>query len=354
MLIDLADLIIKASTAFHQKKAFVLYRKPNENIVHGQFQHFNEVLNYTDFTQSGFLLAPFEKSEPSVFFESKYADCFQSIYTEIYIKENNVIKSTDDLSLAKENHMAIVDKALNAIKNNTFKKVVLSRKEVLNFSNFELSKTFYLLLNKYPTAMVYCWYHPTIGFWMGATPELLFKVKNKQFSTMALAGTQVANNQFDVIWTAKEKAEQQLVTDFIIDAIKTDIENIDVKQPNTVKAGNLWHIKTTINGVVNNEENIKKIITKLHPTPAVCGMPKEKSLTFILENELYKREFYTGYLGTINNNQQIDLYVNLRCMKVENNTISIYVGGGITEDSNAEEEWFETVAKSSTMKNVLF
>ena len=91
----------------------------------------------------------------------------------------------------------------------------------------------------------------------------------------------------------------------------------------------------------------------LHPTPAVCGLPKEEAKQFILDNELYNRDFYTGFLGELNLKGQTNLYVNLRCMQLKDNRISIYVGGGITADSNAENEWEETVIKAKVMKNAL-
>ncbi len=135
------------------------------------------------------------------------------------------------------------------------------------------------------------------------------------------------------------------------------------------------HLKTHISGRINSDESrIKKIIETLHPTPAVCGMPKEIAQKFILENEHYKREFYTGFLGELNvkkavsrnsNRRNVEnnayasikrvsnLFVNLRCMQIQNQEAIIYIGGGITNDSNPNAEWEETVAKSVTMKKVL-
>ena len=86
-------------------------------------------------------------------------------------------------------------------------------------------------------------------------------------------------------------------------------------------------------------------------------MPLEPSKDFILKNENYNREFYTGFLGELNlhneDNKTSELFVNLRCMKINNNTATIFVGGGITKDSNPKKEWEETVAKTNTMKNIL-
>jgi isochorismate synthase len=96
----------------------------------------------------------------------------------------------------------------------------------------------------------------------------------------------------------------------------------------------------------------------LHPTPAVCGLPKEDSKKFIIENENYDRSYYTGYLGelntrSVNNELSSDLYVNLRSMQIENENAYVYIGCGITKDSDPEKEWEESVNKSMTMKRVL-
>ena len=112
---------------------------------------------------------------------------------------------------------------------------------------------------------------------------------------------------------------------------------------------------------------LDNLINKLHPTPAVCGLPKEEAKDFILKNEGYHREFYTGFLGELNmpaeegikDNKSTSLFVNLRCMKIQphskggNNSAIVYIGGGITKDSDPENEWKETVAKSEVMKKVL-
>lgn len=98
---------------------------------------------------------------------------------------------------------------------------------------------------------------------------------------------------------------------------------------------------------------MEKLINALHPTPAVCGLPKAVAEAFILQNENYDRSYYSGYLGELNLNERTSLFVNLRCVELENNLASIYVGGGITADSIPENEWEETVSKAEVMKKVL-
>ena len=98
---------------------------------------------------------------------------------------------------------------------------------------------------------------------------------------------------------------------------------------------------------------MENLINSLHPTPAICGIPKSVATDFILKYEGYNRAYYSGYLGELNMNDSTNLFVNLRCMQIENNMAAIYVGGGITNESIPENEWLETVSKSEIMKKVL-
>ena len=82
-------------------------------------------------------------------------------------------------------------------------------------------------------------------------------------------------------------------------------------------------------------------------------MPKEKALDFIQKNEAFDRTYYSGFLGEYNSNNQTDLFVNLRCLEVVNDAVNIYVGCGITKDSNPEMEFLETENKSMTMRNII-
>ena len=275
----------------------------------------------------------------------------------------------------KEIHINLVKKGVEAIKDNRFKKVVLSRSETVSLSDNNPFSIFKNLLKNYASAFVYCWYHPKIGLWLGATPETLVKIEGQRFSIMALAGTQNYKGSLDVKWHDKELQEQQYVTDFILDSIESTIDNIQISPVETVKAGNLLHLKTRIWGMLKpNAISLKDLLYCLHPTPAVCGLPKLEAKAFILEHEHYNRAFYTGFLGELNLDvisaprsgkrnienrayasvkNSTQLYVNLRCMQLKANNAIIYVGGGITKSSNPESEWEETVSKSLVIKKVL-
>ena len=210
----------------------------------------------------------------------------------------------------------------------------------------------------YPSAFVYCFYHPKIGNWIGATPEQLLKVTENNFETISLAGTQKDTGSSEILWGEKEKEEQQFVTDYLVSRLKNVAKAVQFTKPYSIKAGSIWHIKTDVSCVLNSDSSLKKVIQLLHPTPAVCGLPKEIAKDFILENEPYDRSFYTGFLGELNcsptkESISSDLFVNLRCMQIKDSQAHLYIGCGITKDSDPEKEWEESVNKSMTMKKVL-
>jgi isochorismate synthase len=252
-----------------------------------------------------------------------------------------------------------VRKGLEAIENNQFQKVVLSRKELVDLIDYDLETVFKKLIYNYPSAFNYCFYHPKIGIWFGATPEQFLKLNQRSLQTVALAGTQVAGVSDKINWNEKEKEEQQLVTDFITSGLVGKVNKLVVSSPYSVKAGNLRHIKTDITSTIKSKKAISEIILALHPTAAVCGLPKEAAKAFILENEKYDREYYSGFLGELNidlatfRTAQSDLFVNLRCMKIKGKVAELFVGCGITLASIPGDEFLETVNKSMTIKRVL-
>lgn len=339
-------ILSKVKIQLEQNLPFVLYLIPNQKKIYGLFQKDNSIHDFKG--QSGFVFATFDDDKKFVIpSESSYSIEEEFSFDSTY-QTKVLINYSENEKIHFEN---IVQKAITSIQKGDFEKVVLSRKIEIE-KKVDLIETFLRLANRYSTAFRYLFFHPQIGCWMGATPEQLIKVENNQFETVSLAGTHQKNN-FEK-WSSKEIQEQQIVTDYILDAIHKETLSIKVTEPFTVEAGSLVHLKTIISGEVFSIKNTKKILQKLHPTPAVCGFPKEKAVEFIAENENYNRKFYAGYLGLWNPEEaSCNLFVNLRCLEVEDNNVLIYVGCGITGESNPENEFLETEHKSQIMKSIL-
>lgn len=337
---------------FSSDLPFACYHKPNAGKVTAYLQ-FDAALHQAKFDDAGFVLAPFFGAP--VLLPQRQCDILQADWSAPDVAYSGAsIEGPQDGSDFEQ----LVAKGIRAIGLGQFQKVVLSRKESVTLVDFDPVAAFARLALAYPTAFSYCFFHPKIGLWLGATPEKLLTVRTDKFETVALAGTQKFEGDPVVSWAQKEQQEQQFVTDFIMENLESVTTDIAFSDPYTYKAGNLLHLKTDISGTLSDASSVRHLIELLHPTPAVCGLPKEAAREFILDNEGYDRKYYSGYLGELHADfhsadTHTDLFVNLRCMEVVGGTAQIYVGCGITKDSDPEKEFIETVNKAMTIKKIL-
>ncbi len=246
---------------------------------------------------------------------------------------------------------------INLLQKDELKKVVLSR--IVSTSkkpDFSYQNFFSQLSTSYPEAFTYLFHLPGKGIWGGATPEILLSANPTEASTMALAGTRLYHPETtQKAWLPKETQEQYIVSQFITNLLSANgIQEFHTEKPTTVRAGHLEHRLTRFSIPKSQlADKIGKIIMGLHPTPAVCGLPKGDAYHLIKRAEQHERRFYTGFLGPWNLGDKSDLYVNLRCAEFSAETINLYVGGGLTAASVAENEWEETVLKSQTLLSVI-
>lgn len=347
--IELPKLLDKAGTHRQSGMPFVLYRNPNSTVVRGIFQESPELHEATNFLEAGFIFAPFLSKDKTILI---LAD---RTYHAVCQSSGNQDPSKNQPPQGEgAGHITLVNKAISHIKIGTFEKVVLSQSFQQPIKD-KPSDVFLRALEKYPSAFCYLWHHPKVGTWLGASPEQLAKTKAGGFHTTALAGTLPYQEGVAPLWTFKEYEEQEMVTSYLKEKLGDYLEAITTEDRQSVKAGKLWHLKTNISGKLRSDCDLKALIDAIHPTSAVCGLPKKKALDFILENETYHRTYYTGFLGSLylEAKEDVSFFVNLRCMQLEEGMATIYVGGGITKDSVAEKEWGELLGKTGTMLALL-
>ena len=266
-----------------------------------------------------------------------------------------------EISGEKDHFIKMVEKGITAINEGEFDKVVSARTydEPLS-ENFNIIDQFNRLEKAYPDAFVSLVSILGKGTWMGATPELLIESSSVHFRTVSVAGTQpfpLDKDLSEAAWNQKEIEEQAMVSRYIVEQFKTiRLREFIETGPRSVRAGNMIHLKTEYT-VDLNEVHFPELGTVmlhlLHPTSAVCGMPKFSALRFIAANEHLNREFYSGFLGPVNMDGVSRLYVNLRCMQILRTRAVLYAGSGITHDSVPEKEWDETALKCQTLLGVM-
>lgn len=272
--------------------------------------------------------------------------------SELQNKLSNFTINTDFIEETEiPNHseyLSKLEKAIKIIKENNLPKLVISRPIIKEISSLDLAKTYHNLCEKYPNTLCYILIADE-EIWMGATPEILGKYNKKlnTFFTMSLAGTLPLEEE----WSEKEVEEQKPVTKYISEILKNYSSEINQSETYNHISGNIKHLRTDFFAKIN-EEKLENLISELHPTPAVCGIPKDFCKEKIMEIEKYNREFYAGYIK-IETEEDIYYFVNLRCAKVYKNKVMAIAGGGITALSSPEKEWKETELKSQAILNNL-
>lgn len=341
-------------TALKNELPFVVFTPPGSTLITGYFQKDDRLVPAGNDNSSGFLFAPFSGGHPAVLIPSDTIVCAEVGDLAPPASVANQAREITGEDNAREKHNTLLSEALRSLRSGKLDKVVLSRKLLIPRRERDLLSVYRRLLHRYPGAFRYLWHHPKVGAWVGATPETLLKIEEGMLETMSLAGTQPYEGSMDVSWGSKEKEEQAMVTRSILNRLYPHCLHVQAGDTRTVKAGKLLHLLTPVKAVLTSQElPLEQIVAALHPTPAVCGLPRKKAKKFILEHEGYDRKYYTGYLGPVTKQGSAELYVNLRCMEITDENFSIYVGGGITKDSDPDAEWEETVNKSKTMLAVL-
>jgi len=344
--------------------SWVFYRRPaTSEIVHIAGKARVVKGNSEWLNKQGFVIAPFNRSKHDTIFIDEVRNIHVHTEHEILELFNDGLRwpLSKDLAepwrnISKREYLSYIRQIIKEIGTTSLEKVVLSR--VINVDDIKPYGSiglFIELCRKYPNAFVFFFYSPGVGLWLGATPETLMLNKNTRYRIISLAGTVKWQPEltFTQLWNSKELEEQQMVTDFVKKVIdESGITGYDVKGPETLRAGNMAHLRTIFRFESEDPGLIDPLIDKLHPTPAVCGLPQDMSREVIALTEIYDRTYYTGFLGPVCNDS-FSLFVNLRCLQYTKKGVQLFVGGGLTKDSQPEAEWEETEMKAQTLLSVI-
>lgn len=272
-------------------------------------------------------------------------------FDQITISSESLPEDNNHFSTeTQEEYLENLSKVIDVIKNNQLPKLVYSRRKIFtDFNEIDVKESFKNLCQSYPNAFRYIFINGETS-WMGAFSEVLgkFNKETHDFETMSLAGTLPISES----WSEKEIEEQKPVTTYIRNILNNYSENINESKTYDHISGNIKHLRTDFKAKIK-PENLDKIIQELHPTPAVCGIPKEFCKENIQNLEKFPRELYAGYIK-IETEKTVQYFVNLRCSKLYKNAVHLFVGGGITAQSSPEKEWIETELKSeAVLKNLV-
>ena len=332
--------------------AIVFYRWPNEaawTIAEGKLtaRDSNNPLH-----AAGFVLNSFDSNKTEIILVDKIEKVnalpIDKISTLLKVFKPFII---GDNGLQLETYLNALNLAIAEVNSNSIKKVVITRKQLIEFNYDDFLEGFKLFVNAFTSTFTYILFSHKHGIWFGASPEILIEEKPESFVTMALAGTIKSESDIQLSdWKQKELEEHEFVSAYLREKLKGLNLTFLEEKLSMSRTGNLHHLLKQFSIQKSKTSDLFSLANSLHPTPAIGGIPLEKSVEFIRANEKYSRELYTGYIGPAGIGKHNGFFVNLRCGKLVKNGLVLFAGGGINKGSIAEDELNETINK---MQNTL-
>lgn len=336
------------------KRNFAYYRLPFADSyyeVSGDevsiLQSYNDIGN-----ECGYVMAPFTITPDSPIVMLPCTETEERILPPADIPQRT---ETTPLTEPDDSYCAAFKMVHAAIANGECHKIVLSRCQKVHTDEVDAFNLFVKTCRKYPQMMVQLFSTPQTGTWLTATPEVLIDGVGNDFRTMALAGTMPYGEPLDE-WSDKNRDEQHIVERYIEGTLAPFASSLTKKGPYTSHAGHLVHLRTDFRFQLTEGKTVGDIVSHLHPTPAVCGIPTDKARDILQAIEPHNRRYYSGFAGPVGINGETHLFVSLRCIELISNPITagvLYAGGGIMPDSTCTSEWNETEQKMQTIRSVL-
>ncbi|HEY9640677.1 MAG TPA: isochorismate synthase, partial [Coleofasciculaceae cyanobacterium] len=197
---------------------------------------------------------------------------------------------------------------------------------------------------------------------IGASPERLLSVQNQRLITDALAGsaprgqTAAEDQQLaqQLLNSDKEQREHRLVVDFITQQLAAvGLVPHYAAVPTLLQLSNIQHLHTPIHAAFSAEQHPLEILAKLHPTPAVAGMPRAIACQQIRQYEQFERSLYAAPLGWVDAQGNAEFIVGIRSALLKGNQARLYAGAGIVAGSDPARELAEVRLKLQALLQAL-
>lgn len=255
-----------------------------------------------------------------------------------------------------------VVEALSVIGAETLRKVVLARSVVVRSSTPPdgLDLVWHLAAT-YPQCYPFAWRSGEATL-LGASPELLLRVRGRGFWTNPLAGSAPRGEGEaedlalgnGLLASVKDRTEHAFVVDDIGDRLRPLAANLEVPaEPELRRMASVQHLSTELHGRLTRRVHLLDLVEILHPTPAVGGTPRPDAEAFIDKTEAIDRGWYTGGVGWFDAVGDGVVTLALRCGLVRGATAHIYAGAGIVGDSDPDAEVAETRLKLRPLLELL-
>ena len=250
-----------------------------------------------------------------------------------------------------------VDAAIGEIGTGELDKVVLAR-DLLVWAKGPLDRRVLAarLSRRFPECYTFIF-----GTLVGATPELLVRRTGPSVESLVLAGSarrgedEAMDREIgaELLESAKDNREHRFSVDSVTEILDGMCDGISSEGPFLLKLANVQHIATRVTGTTAGDRSALQIAGSLHPTAAVCGVPRPAAMEAIGRLEGIDRGRYSGPVGWVDANGDGEFGIALRCADVDGTRARLFAGNGIVADSRPEAELEETRLKLRAMQDAL-
>ena len=273
---------------------------------------------------------------------------FNSIYNSDKINQESFLYLLDQSRdvLSKK-----VARGIKLINENILQKIVIGSRLIFKVNKgLNLISILKKLRINHPNSCIYVWKRNSQDITFGASPEKLFSFNKNLLTLEAVAGTAPSNlDKKILLQSQKDLLEHNFVRDYLFESLNhLKILEYNIEKIKVIQFGDVSHLYTEINSEI---ESICPflLLECLHPSPAVCGIPKKEALFWINNIEVYDRGNYASPIGWIDSRGNSDFRVAIRCARFINNEIEITAGSGIVKGSITDNEIEEINLKLLTL-----
>lgn len=262
-------------------------------------------------------------------------------------------------SRTPESWCELVEQATKVMADGPMRKVVLAREVVVTAdAPFDETTVLSRLRATYPGCHLY-----RVDGFVGASPELLVSRVGDIVRSHPMAGTAArggdpstdARLAASLLASTKDREEHQITIDMVHDTLLNWCSYVDYEaEPSIVPVANVQHLATLVEGRLSQPApSVLDLVRALHPTPAVCGSPRDEALAFIRAHEGFDRGRYAGTVGWVDGRGNGSWAVSVRCAALDGPVARLFAGNGIVADSDPATELAETRAKLQAMLSAL-
>ncbi|MGB7247744.1 MAG: isochorismate synthase [Phormidesmis sp.] len=257
-----------------------------------------------------------------------------------------------------------VTAALQQVNGGLLHKVVLADvMDVVAPQAVDLVRSLRTLRQNHPDCTVFSVGNGRGQSFIGASPERLLSIVDRQLITDALAGSAPRSQTpgIDIqlaqtlLHSEKERYEHQVVVEFIAEQLRSlGLSPNYASAPQILQLLHIQHLHTPISAILNQSTVAPlEILAKLHPTPAVAGVPREIACQLIAQHESFERGLYAAPLGWIDTQGNSEFIVGIRSALIHGCKARLYAGAGIVAGSEPAKELAEIRLKLQTLLNAL-